>query len=109
MDELANQITLVLETIISLTDSIMRENYAEEERQLLLLQNMLITVFPEVIMCYTKPEFEPVKQDMQYWVTQTKRILESLEKEDKFSLIDLLRYETYDNLKLFQKMLDGMK
>ena len=69
----------------------------------------MLNTFPRIISAYTLPEFEEVKQDMQYWTGQVKRILEALESRDHFLLIDVLKFETMENLEIFKEMIGGME
>lgn len=65
---------------------------------------LMMEIFPDMIMVYEKPEFEEVKDDAEYWVNQLGRITEAIDSGDDFRLIDVLHFETAENLKIFADM-----
>lgn len=71
------------------------------------LTAVLTELLPEIIACYEKPEFEAVKEDGEYWVDQLGRIVEAIDSRDDFKLIDVLHFETSENLRLFAEMVDS--
>ena len=42
----------------------------------------------------------------EYWIDQLKRILDALTSDDTFLKLDILKYETKENLKEFVSMVD---
>lgn len=68
----------------------------------------LMELYPKIIESYLKPEFEQVREDMTYWTNQLDRMLHVLQGDDVFLLIDVLHFETRENLLLYRKMIEGM-
>lgn len=97
-----------IETVLYLIQNYMENKLAGRTKQagdsLRLLTEALAQLLPEVIACYEKPELAAVRQDAEYWVSQLGRIVEALEGGDDLKLIDVLYYETAQNLKEFASL-----
>lgn len=102
IDELAGIIDLMIQYVIA-------EEYKESGKLVGEVSQRLAEIMPKIIETYADPLFEDVKDDMNYWVNQTRRILDALQQEDMFLLIDVLRFETLENLLLYQKMIDRVE
>lgn len=88
---------------------VIAEEYKESGKLVGEVSQRLAEIMPKIIETYADPLFEDVKDDMNYWVNQTRRILDALQQEDMFLLIDVLRFETLENLLLYQKMIDRVE
>lgn len=66
----------------------------------------LMELYPGIIESYQRPELEEVRGDMVYWTNQLERMLQVIQGDDVFLLIDVLYFETRENLLLYRKMMD---
>ena len=107
MKELADKI----DQIIVIIDEICRLLILNETQEADLLMpefsTLLMETFPVIVESYLRPDFAEVKEDMYYWTSQLERMIQTIRGEDRFLLIDVLHYETRENLLLYQKMIEG--
>ena len=68
-----------------------------------------MVTFPKIIGTYSCPEFKEVSADAQYWSSQLERLMMGLQQKDQFQFVDILNFETKENLILFQNMIQGME
>jgi hypothetical protein len=105
MNELVIKIDVLTEVINNLVISIQEEDEKAEKKYLPMFTESMLTTIPAVISAYTRPEFVKVQQDMQYWTGQIKRIMEALTSKDRFLIVDVLKFETVENLLIFREMI----
>ncbi|MCR5651809.1 MAG: hypothetical protein K6F86_11590 [Lachnospiraceae bacterium] len=60
--------------------------------------NLMITILPSIINCYSDPRMSDVREDAVYWPAQLERIIKALENDDSFEITDILYNETRINL-----------
>lgn len=100
-ENLKNLIGLLrLLTVHLLNNEMARFNGAMQE-----LSELLGVIFPLIISSYTKPQLQDVAADALYWSEQLGKIVGVLEEEDRFKIIDVLYYETRENLMNYQRMI----
>lgn len=105
MNVLVENIEVVIKEIDLLIELLISGAKAEKEELLSYAAAGIITIFPQIVESYMKPELESVKGDMQYWVDQMDRIISALSGKDRFLMIDVLKYETKENLILYKNMI----
>lgn len=73
----------------------------DSERKDELYQSFLIQmqeIFPMIIQYYTRPDMKELQHELQEWSGQLARIMDAIKGEDLFFLIDVLKFETKENL-----------
>lgn len=55
-------------------------------------------VFTMIIQYYTRPDMEELQHELQEWSGQLGRIMDAIKGKDLFFLIDVLKFETKENL-----------
>ncbi len=70
------------------------------------LSELLGNVLPLIISSYAKPELKDVSRDVLYWSEQLGKIVSVLEEEDRFKMIDILYYETRENLINYERLIE---
>lgn len=109
MDELVKKIEQLIFIIDQLTTGILQENYGVEEKYMELLRESMIITIPDIVTCYLKPELTQQQHDMVYWTQAIKQIMEAMEKNDKFQLLDYLYFELKENLLIFKDVLQTIE
>ncbi len=69
------------------------------------LSALLETCFPKIIISYSEPALSEVASDATYWSEQLGRLVEVLNKDDKFARIDALYHESRTNLIAYLDMI----
>ncbi len=62
------------------------------------LANIMIRVFPEIILYYADPRMSDHSEDAAYWPSQLERILNAFDSGDDLATADILYNETRANL-----------
>ncbi len=65
--------------------------------------------FPTIVSSYADESMKQVSDDALYWSNQLGRIVETLNKDDKFAKIDVLYQETRANLIAYYNMIKGSR
>lgn len=86
-------------TLILMCQTEKVEMYFEE------IATILTDVVPKVIESYDRKELENVREDKEYWLSQLDRIVDALNSDDDLFKIDVLFYETAENMKLYLNMI----
>lgn len=105
MNTIVVNIDVVIKVIDLLIELLISGARAEKDELLNYAATGIINVFPQIVESYMKPEMESVREDMQYWVNQMERIITALSGKDRFLMIDVLKYETKENLILYKNMI----
>ena len=109
MEELRQEIEELIDVLDILSKAIILGITSSKEEYLKKFTGLMLTTFPKIIECYTRPEFGEVQSDMQYWINQLSRLLEVLQQDDLYKIVDVLNFETKENLTLFLKMTEEME
>ncbi|MEG1847127.1 MAG: hypothetical protein RRX92_05785 [Lachnospiraceae bacterium] len=109
MQIFADKIKETIETIDLLTEAIAKNRAYAAERLMPVFINLLQAVIPIIISSYELPQLQDEAEDMTYWQGQMERIMEALEREDWFAMIDVLHYETKENLMLYLDRMEKME
>lgn len=91
MDELIDKIEETVEYLMKYDMT----GYAVSAQE---LADMMMAVFPSVIMRYSDPAMAEYAGDAVYWPKQLERILGAFEGGDDFATADILYNETRANL-----------
>lgn len=75
----------------------------EAQGRISVIATNLLNLFPEMLKIYQKLEINHRTYDITYWPKQLERIIQTNEKQDIFSLIDILYFETRESLLLFME------
>ena len=75
------------------------------ERYISRLTNAFSVIMPRLVASYEGDD-EDSAYMREYWIDQLKRILDALTSDDTFLKLDILKYETKENLKEFVSMVD---
>ena len=105
MSELIQNINRIQNTIVIITQLLMSGKTAEPIRLLPSLTQMLSEVMPKMIQKYQELGIENHLENIEYWRKQIERITVAIEGDDYFRLIDVLYFETRENLEEFKKMI----
>lgn len=107
MKELSTKIDKIIELIDEMCRLIIINETQEANQKMPEFSALLMETFPDIVESYLRPEFADVKEDMHYWTSQLERMIQTIQGEDRFLFIDVLHYETRDNLLLYKKMIEG--
>lgn len=72
------------------------------------ITGLLAEIIPAIVMSYELEELKHMQEDMEYWLNQLSRITEAIQGKDTFLKIDVLYFETRENLILYKDMIDEM-
>lgn len=89
-----------------LTEYLLNNEMRQFNETMKELSELLSFVFPLIISSYAKPELKDVAGDVLYWSEQLGKIVCVLEEEDRFQIIDILYYETRENLINYQRLIE---
>lgn len=102
---LIDNIEECIHIIDRVTESVACERMDEVGQLMPVLSKALQTVIPPIVSSYLREEMAQVREDMQYWITQLERIMSAIEGNDLFSMVDVLHFETRENLILYKDMI----
>ena len=105
MAGLKEGLEMMLQNIDVYCDLLLTERRSEAAQFTNQMGENFSALIGPMVSLYDQPGFPGVKEDKQYWISQTGRIEEALNSEDVFFVNDVLRNETAENFKLFMKML----
>ena len=88
-----------------LTAYLLNNEMAQFNEAMKELSELIGVIFPIIISSYTKPKLQDVAGDALYWSEQLGKIVSVLEEEDRFKIIDVLYYETRENLINYERMI----
>ncbi|MDD2972738.1 MAG: hypothetical protein PHE02_11480 [Lachnospiraceae bacterium] len=91
--------------IDDLTERISWDCLEEAGQLILLLNKQLQIIIPPIASSYLREEMKEVQEDMQYWIQQLDRVMRAIEGNDLFAMVDVLHFETKENLKLYCDMI----
>ena len=100
-----NELDILINELDHITGLVLRGYSDEFSRYIMVLSDQLTYCMPMIIESYSRPEFEEVRGDVEYWVNQLDRIISVMETPDIFNLIDVLVYETRGNLIVYRNMI----
>ena len=109
MTQLYQEIEEIIQVLGTLTVGIVENDYEEYDANLQLFAEKMMITFPRIIEVYSRPEFKEVASDAQYWSAQLERLITGIQQTDQFLFVDILNFETKENLILFQNMIQGME
>ena len=104
MSELNDEINALIEIIIKIEKLILSGKDVASRQLYPSMMNQIGVVFPKIVQAYMNSALEEFKGEYSYWINQLKRIEQAITSEDKFLVLDVLVYETKDNLILFRNM-----
>lgn len=114
MEKQQNEITIkvkILSTIVLLEQyAILLTRDKEKLANNLMpeITGLLSEVIPAIVMSYELETLKYMQEDMEYWLNQLTRITEAIRGKDAFLKIDVLYFETRENLILYMDMIDEM-
>lgn len=73
------------------------------------LSKLLSETIPVIISSYSRPELKEVASDAVYWSNQLAKIVEVMESKDRFKILDVLYYETRNNLISYKEMIQDLE
>ena len=104
MPELNKEIDVLVEIITQIEKLILTGKEVASKQLYPSLMNQIGIVFPRIVQAYMLPEYSQVMTEYTYWINQLERIEQAILSEDKFLVLDILVYETKNNLILFRNM-----
>lgn len=107
MNILADKIEEIVLVIDEICTLLIMNDTIEANRKMPEFSALLMETFPKIVESYLEPEFADVREDMNYWTQQLERMIQVIQGKDRFLLIDVLHYETRENLLLYKKMIAG--
>lgn len=96
----------LIEVIDLLTEAIVKNKDYAAKRIMPVFTELLMEVVPIIIDSYELPQLEEVAEDAIYWQGQVERIMNALEGEDWFAMVDVLHFETKENLMTYKQMIE---
>lgn len=109
MTQLYQEVEAIIQVLETLTIGIVENDYEEYDANLQLFAEKMMLTFPRIIEVYSRPEFKEVASDAQYWSAQLERLITGLQQRDQILFVDILYFETKENLVLFQNMIADME
>ena len=94
------------ESIESFVTAIAVNDIGEKDRLYPLCIAQIQAVFPLIIQYYTRPEMKPYEQELKEWSDQLTRIMQAIKGRDMFFLVDVLKFETRENLLYLLDLMD---
>ena len=96
--ELREKIEIVNKTIDDFVTAIAVNDSDKKDKlyQMFLIQ--IQEIFPMIIQYYTRPDMQSLQHELQEWSGQLARIMDAIKGSDLFFLIDVLKFETKENL-----------
>ena len=104
MDPLQKEISKLIEMIEELSLLYLMGKKAAPQKMLPKLMEQIGVVFPEIVDSYQFEELAAVQGDYAYWVDELNRIAEIISCDDKFLILDILNFETKDNLLRYEEL-----
>lgn len=81
---------------------------AKKDRLYQLFIMQIQEIFPLIMQYYMRPEMKGLESELQEWSGQLARITDAIKGEDLFFLVDVLNFETKENLRyLYNKIEQG--
>ncbi|HKM04766.1 MAG TPA: hypothetical protein VJZ04_09330 [Lachnospiraceae bacterium] len=114
MDNQQNKITTKgkIASIIVLLDQyailLMRDKKKLANNLMPEITGLLSEIIPAIVMSYELEALKHMQQDMEYWLNQISRITEAIQGKDAFLKIDVLYFETRENLILYMDMIEEL-
>ena len=105
MTELEKKICKLQDMITIITQLLMGGKTAEPLHLLPTLSQLFKAVIGDMMLFYQEKGIENYVQEIEYWRQQVGRITIAIESDDYFRLIDVLYFETQENLEEFRKLL----
>ena len=105
MNELNNKINRLQDMITIITQLLMTGKTAEPIHMFPAFSQLFEEVLNEMIQVYQDKGIDNFTQEIEYWGGQVGRITDAIESEDFFRIIDVLYFETRENLEQFKKLL----
>lgn len=105
MNELKQNINKIQNMIVIITQLLMSGKTAEPIQLLPSLTQLFSETMPMMIRIYQEMGLESHLEEVEYWGSQLERITLAIEGDDYFRLIDVLYFETRENLEEFKKMI----
>ena len=104
MESLQQEITRLIEMIDELSNLYLTGKKAAPQKMMPQLMEQIGVVFPAIVDSYQLKELEAVQGDYTYWVDELNRIAEIISCDDKFLILDILNFETKDNLLRYEEL-----
>ena len=95
----------LIELLEDMTGNMMLNAMDVYQEQIPDLSALLESCFPKIIISYSEPALSEVASDATYWSAQLGRLIEVLNKDDKFARVDVLYQETRTNLIAYLDMI----
>lgn len=108
MKELQNDIKDLISLLDKITERLIENEYDITD-YLPKMSELMIQVFPQIIRTYMLPEFSEVAEDAKYWSNQLANIMDAIQGKDVYKQLDVLYFETKENLELYVQMIEGME
>lgn len=104
MSELNDEIDALVEIITKIEKLILSGMDVAPKQLYPSMMSQIGIVFPKIVGAYMEPALEEIRGEYSYWINQLESIEQAITSEDKFLVLDILVYETKNNLILFRNM-----
>lgn len=101
MEDLVYRIRMAVEAIDMLSALLISGAMVSKDELLQTSASAILPVFPDIVDTYEMDELKGKADEVSCWGDQLERLISALEGEDAFYMIDVLKYETKENLLLF--------
>lgn len=109
MERLYDKVNQLIELLDILSIEVLENDYEDYDLNIMRFSEEMINTFPRIIQSYTLPEFEAVASDVAYWSSQLEQLLLIFQSSDQFKFIDIMNFETKENLILYRNMIKDME
>lgn len=96
--QLREKIEIVNTTIDDFVTAIAVNDSDRKDKLYQIFLVQIQEIFPMIIQYYTRPDMQKLQHELQEWSGQLARIMDALKGADLFFLIDVLKFETKENL-----------
>lgn len=101
MENLVYRIQMAVEAIDMLSALLISGALLSKEELLQTSASVILPVFPDIVDSYESNELREHVEEALCWESQLERLISALEGADSFFIIDVMRYETKENLLLY--------
>ncbi len=102
MTDLKNNINEVQNYIVIITQLLITGRHSEASGILPIMTKALTEVVMDLFDIFQK-DTKKFSEDINFWSSQLDRITGVIEQEDYFRMIDVLYYETHQNLETYKE------
>lgn len=109
MGRLYDDTQILINLLNTIAIGVIEGDYHTYDQNLGDFAQMMMVTFPRIIEAYSLPEFSNIAADATYWSNQLERILTVLQQRDQFLFVDVVYFETRQNLIHFSEMIEDME